>query len=116
VCPTSQDELFGDDIQKCFLCGGPPTAYWFGSERVVAVCPACATDVLPRLLADAIVGPVCGHKTVVGRLRLAERVAKAAFWEAAASAIAAADLPLAPPRRCPYADAGPPDRNGRPHR
>lgn len=104
VCPVDVQAMFGDDVKVCCVCGEQPAAYWRG-ERVVAVCATCAVEVLPKLIADAVVGPTCGHKTVIARLREAERRAKAAFWEAAACAIAFAEPPLTPKPPCPYAAA-----------
>jgi hypothetical protein len=104
--------MFGEDVQRCCLCGEPPSAYWRG-EVVIAVCSRCAVEVLPKLIADAIVGPHCGHKTVIPRLVEAGRRAAAAFWKAAACAIAFADPPLMPKKVCPY--AGQAQRNGRAH-
>jgi len=40
---------------KCFHCGAPFNAMWQGSEGILYVCTPCAVDVLPRLIADAVV-------------------------------------------------------------
>ncbi len=116
VCPVDVAELLGEDATRCAFCGQLAQAYWRG-ERVVGCCDLCATAILPKLAADALVGPQGAHRTIIARLREAERRAKAAFWEAAACAIANAVPPLVPPRRCPYADDVPtPGRNGKPER
>jgi hypothetical protein len=38
---------------KCSICGSHPTAMWRGVSDVF-ICPGCAVDVLPRLIADAL--------------------------------------------------------------
>jgi hypothetical protein len=38
---------------KCAVCGGQPSAIWWGHD-VIHICPQCARDILPRLIADAL--------------------------------------------------------------
>lgn len=42
--------------QKCTICGEAATATW-GGRWALAVCPRCAVEVLPLLIADAIALP-----------------------------------------------------------
>ena len=49
----THDHPSRDDSRGCSICGGPATAYWEGTRRV-EVCPRCASDVLPLIIADAI--------------------------------------------------------------
>ena len=40
---------------ECDVCGeAEPVAFWHG-QRTISVCKDCATTVLPRLIADAVV-------------------------------------------------------------
>jgi hypothetical protein len=60
---------------SCFLCDQPATAVWYcESGATLAACPACAVDVLPRLISDAV---------YVGERSAMERTADAimaAYW------------------------------------
>jgi hypothetical protein len=38
---------------KCSVCGKKPSAVWAG-EDFILICPECAKDALPRLIADAL--------------------------------------------------------------
>jgi len=38
---------------KCAVCGGEPSAVWRGHD-IILICPQCARDILPRLIADAL--------------------------------------------------------------
>ena len=44
-----------DPDAKCLFCGEPFNAMWHGSEGVLYICTACAVEVLPRVIADAVV-------------------------------------------------------------
>jgi hypothetical protein len=48
---------------KCFHCGAPFNAMWQGSECILYVCTPCAVDVLPRVIADAVVDTHKNHAT-----------------------------------------------------
>lgn len=87
---TPDDPFFG---LLCSLCGEPAVAMWGGIENV-AVCRACATGVLPALLADAV---FFDHATTDDCRRwLSEATAR--YWKAVASASIALhrrrDVPL----------------------
>lgn len=61
----------------CALCGRPATAVWHGDTgTTLAICPACAVDLLPALTADAV---YIGDRSAVERT--ADRMA-AAYWHA----------------------------------
>lgn len=49
-------EKNGNPIQKCSFCGeNDPSGMWMGKD-VIFCCKPCATDYLPQLMADTIVG------------------------------------------------------------
>jgi hypothetical protein len=39
--------------EYCTVCKRPATASWSGDKKI-AICPDCAIDVLPALMADAV--------------------------------------------------------------
>jgi hypothetical protein len=47
-----EQDLYPDS--KCSICGAEPSAMWGGQEPIF-VCRNCALDVLPRLIADALI-------------------------------------------------------------
>lgn len=67
---------------KCTFCAGENTvAMWMGCEGKVFTCYDCAVTILPRLLADALVGRHRGKQS----LREVNECAKAThgeFWRA----------------------------------
>lgn len=64
---------------KCSICGSEHVcAMWSGNEEIF-VCGECATNILPRIIADAI---SAGNISYEVFLMEANR-AKVAFWQAA---------------------------------
>jgi hypothetical protein len=86
--PATTPELFGDQLATCTFCGRPEASgYWRGVEDDVAVCRGCAVEVLPKLLADALVGERGDNPQTTGQLhRKLETVLKN-FWQAVAGAV-----------------------------
>jgi hypothetical protein len=86
--PATTRELFGEQWANCTFCGTPDTSgYWRGVEGDVAVCRGCAVEVLPKLLADALVGERGDNPQTIGQLhRQLETVLKN-FWQAVAGAV-----------------------------
>lgn len=64
---------------KCNICGHEAAAMWNG-EKDIFICPHCAVDVLPRLIADAILSDVLARDYSL--LLQAVEKAKYAFWQA----------------------------------
>lgn len=69
---------------RCSLCGKPPAAMWVGLTGTVEICRECA-DLLPALYADAV-----AHPWNWPNVERAINQAKATFWRALASRLAAA--------------------------
>ncbi len=69
------------DLQ-CSVCGREATACW-ADHATIAVCPACATDVLPALAADSIDMPRDGQRAATAAKRAAERML-ASYWRGVA--------------------------------
>ena len=46
--------ILGDE--RCSLCGERATAEWH-DDKVLSLCPVCATEKIPRLIGDAISFP-----------------------------------------------------------
>lgn len=47
------------EAEVCSFCGeGKATGVWMGSEKTIFCCKGCATQLLPQLMADAIVGGI----------------------------------------------------------
>ena len=44
------------DGEYCSICRGPATAVWRGA-KAIPICPQCAVEDLPALIADSIVLP-----------------------------------------------------------
>lgn len=66
------------DGEFCAFCDHPATAAWSG-RRLIAVCPSCAIDVLPKLAADAIDLTAASESD---RLKLIVIQMKSKFWKA----------------------------------
>lgn len=64
---------------KCSICNKPASAMWRGSIDLF-ICPECATNILPRLIADAIVQP----QTKMNQISNSLKDAEIAFWQAVA--------------------------------
>jgi ribosomal protein L37AE/L43A len=64
---------------KCSICDKPASAMWRGSIDLF-ICPKCATNILPRLIADAIVQP----QTKMNQISNSLKDAEIAFWQAVA--------------------------------
>jgi hypothetical protein len=77
-------ELFGG-VESCSFCGEASAAWWQGLATIT-VCRPCAENVLPALLADAVVGERMhlDPGVITSTLTRAERV----FWRATALALA----------------------------
>ena len=75
---------------KCFACGERKAdAYWHGFEIEMSICRACAIDVLPKLIADAVAYHEidCLERTPSPNdLADALRTIQAEFWRAVALA------------------------------
>ncbi|HYT90589.1 MAG TPA: hypothetical protein VEL76_17915 [Gemmataceae bacterium] len=71
---------------KCSFCGAFASGFWQGVGVKVACCPHCATEVLPALAADALVGD---HPlpNVADRLHKRQEQAALVFWQQATVAI-----------------------------
>jgi hypothetical protein len=102
-------EMFGEGVGRCTVCDGDATGWWRGQTGDVSLCPRCAVDAMPKLLADSLVGEF-DSPHVVQRLQGSLKEFNAQFWRAAAIAIV----------RVAKARPGVPDLpqvlNGRPHR
>jgi len=73
---------------KCLFCDSQASATWQGQNGTVNVCQNCATDVLPRLIADAIWLPCTIDRWPVDIFRRGLEQSHTAFWEACASRLA----------------------------
>ncbi len=49
-------ELFGLNVEVCSICGRRRATAWWRGQTILSICRPCALDVLPKLLADALVG------------------------------------------------------------
>lgn len=65
---------------KCSICGHPAIAMWNGINEVF-VCRDCAINILPRLMADAIMQCQPRIDTILDLHKNSE----IAFWQAVAS-------------------------------
>jgi hypothetical protein len=65
---------------QCDVCGHPAAAHWRGHHGI-AICGACAIEVLPSLLADAIDLPL---PRMAGAAKLALMQAECRYWRALA--------------------------------
>src|SRR5262245_33803948 len=73
----------------CFGCGlEQATGFWLGDEKDASVCTECAVEILPKLIADALVAQLGrdGQDAIPHLRRNLDRI-HARFWEAAAVAI-----------------------------
>jgi hypothetical protein len=50
------------DFGKCSFCGGNAKAYWHGFKGCIFSCSRCATNDLPKLIADATVSKYDGFR------------------------------------------------------
>jgi ribosomal protein L37AE/L43A len=64
---------------KCSICDKTASAMWRGAIDFF-ICPKCATNILPRLIADAIVQP----QTKMNQISNSLKDAEIAFWQAVA--------------------------------
>ena len=74
---------FGEGPQHCYFCGQTGvTGHWRGSREgpTLLVCRRCATETLPALIADAVMGE-CGAISVPWMERGLAK-AEAAYWRA----------------------------------
>ena len=69
---------------KCFVCGGRPTAFW-GLET--CVCPECAVEKLPLLIADAVAGNDYARNEPMRRFEDALPKIIASYWRGASHAL-----------------------------
>jgi len=56
---------------KCIVCGGGPSAIWRG-HGILYICPHCARDILPRLIADALTPEDSVYGTILDNFRSLE--------------------------------------------
>jgi hypothetical protein len=83
----STPELF-PGIDKCSFClVEPASGWWDAIPSVVACCPDCAVEILPKLMADSLVGDRGQEPQTGDHLRRAWDRAAMFFWRAAALAI-----------------------------
>jgi hypothetical protein len=96
--PTPEDDAFdqmlGRALDCCSFCGeARSAAYWtvagIEGASAIGVCRECAVEVLPALMADALVGEGASNRTLINDLKAALDRADARFWKAASSALAA---------------------------
>ena len=66
------------DGEFCAFCDHPAAAAWRG-QRLIAVCPSCAIEVLPKLAADAI---DLAAASEADRLKWIVMQMKSKFWKA----------------------------------
>jgi len=69
---------------QCFHCGKEAHAVWHGNTESVQVCQACATEVLPALIADAVNAGAMGTVGFMNHLKTIE----CAYWKAVAARLA----------------------------
>ena len=67
-------------VEYCALCRAPATAAWHGDQSI-AVCPRCALESLPALIADAI---ELKHVRPGGIAKLRALQMERTFWKALA--------------------------------
>jgi hypothetical protein len=69
------------DLPKvCQVCGEkPPDGYWEGVKQGIGVCAKCGVEVLPRLIADSLVG---ASLVIAGKVALDEEKVQAAWAKA----------------------------------
>jgi hypothetical protein len=81
-------DLFGRSVETCSFCGeNSATSFWHGRGRLTSCCQGCATNVLPALAADALVGEQRAHPNLAAQLRQLWLQSSRVFWEAAALAM-----------------------------
>ena len=79
-----------DIPEKCSFCGNDsPQSFWHGGENV-RTCRGCAIDILPKLLADSIVGDR-RSPTLLVSVELFFEKAKANYYEACFKGLLRAD-------------------------
>jgi hypothetical protein len=90
-------DMFSPDVEVCSFCGESESAAWWMGHQQVSVCRRCALEVLPCLMADALVGERGDlPHALVSLHRDLETVLKG-FWRAVA--IATHRVCAAPPWR-----------------
>jgi hypothetical protein len=86
--PATTAELHGGWQPVCIFCASPAvSAYWHTAAHAIAVCPSCAVEVLPQLMADALVGERGDRPNIMGALHRQLVTVLKNFWEAAAGAV-----------------------------
>lgn len=75
-----EQNLYAD--AKCSICGGEPNAMWGGREPIF-VCRTCALEILPRLIADAIIDDYRNYEHFL----IYRRKAKTSFLEGVTKAL-----------------------------
>lgn len=70
-----------DANAKCTLCGNQATGQWTGQGGDINVCSECATEFLPRLIADATLGEAPNDEIPMRGHHILETVQKN-FWYA----------------------------------
>lgn len=70
---------------ECYCCGGPPAAFGGNGHPSVSVCPTCALEKLPLLIADAVAagGPPA---VSIDRFEVALPSIVGAYWRGVAHA------------------------------
>jgi len=73
--------------ESCTLCEKKSVAYWMGLGTTIHVCQDCALNILPALIADAIVGTHGHLPYMAGYLNDCVNSIEKVYWRAAALAI-----------------------------
>jgi len=66
---------------KCIICGSPAAAVWVG-EETVAVCKRCALEILPKLIADAVLNSLGDIDRFISSLEETQAVFNTNFYRA----------------------------------
>jgi hypothetical protein len=84
--PETYSAIYSNE--SCNVCGEPADAQWAGHESI-GICEACAINVLPRLIADAVrarFGESHGSGANGAFLR-SEGEIRLAYWQAACASL-----------------------------
>jgi hypothetical protein len=88
--PSSSDPTLGSRLKdaKCHFCYERPDACWHGAGGFFFVCADCATDEMPKLIADAIAARYgdAGPATISPFLNSEQRILKT-LWRGACSTL-----------------------------
>jgi hypothetical protein len=86
--PLTTPEMYGEQWAKCTFCGeNTARAYWRCVEKDVSVCRSCAVEVLPRLMADALVGEHGDNPNAYGQVHHHLERVLTNFWQGVTIAV-----------------------------